>query len=125
VLVIFTNLYNSNDFYYESKLYFYSQNTSTGLAIDYPTIIIHAISRQQALDDTGPCIYTQLNEKLNVFTAFDRTSAQHQPSASTASQEDEREDDEDYTTELKFIPDDIGARKSAIVPLVYCLNINE
>ena len=92
-------------------MYFYSWNTNTGLAIDYPTIIIHAISRQQALDDTGPCIYTQLNEKLNVYAAFDRTSTQQQPSESTISQEDEREEDEDHTTELKFIPDDIGARK--------------
>ena len=84
----------------KSKLYFYSQNTNTGLAIDYPTIIIHAVSRQQALDGTGPCIYTQLNERLNIST--------QQPSASSTSQEDEEE--EDTTTELKFIPDDIGAR---------------
>ncbi len=84
-------------------MYFYSWNTNNGLAIDYPTIIIHAVSRQQALDGTGPCIYTQLNEKLNIFG---RTSNQ-------ASQDEEEE--EDHTTELKFIPDDIGARKSIIL----------
>ena len=93
-------------------MYFYSWNTNTGLAIDYPTIIIHAISRQQALEDTGPCIYTQLNEKLNMFTA------QQPPSTPTTSQEDGREEDDDHTTELKFIPDDIGARKSVIISLV-------
>jgi nucleotide-sensitive chloride channel 1A len=89
----------------KSKLYFYSWNTNTGLAIDYPTIIIHAISRQQALDNTGPCIYTHLNEKFNISAG---TSSQ-QPLVSSTSQEDE-EDDDDVTTELKFIPDDTGAR---------------
>ncbi|CAG8671270.1 15249_t:CDS:2, partial [Funneliformis mosseae] len=36
----------------ESKLYFYSWDTNNGLAIDYPTIIIHGISRQPASDGT-------------------------------------------------------------------------
>jgi len=98
----------------ESKLYFYSWNTNTGLAIDYPTIIIHAVSRQQALDGTGPCIYTQLNEKLNISTG---TSTQ-QPAASSTSQEDEEE--EDSTTELKFIPDDIGALDAIFEALSEC-----
>ncbi|RIA86725.1 regulator of volume decrease after cellular swelling-domain-containing protein [Glomus cerebriforme] len=97
----------------ESKLYFYSWDTNTGLAIDYPTIIIHAISRQQALDGTGPCIYTQLNEKLNMSTG----TLTQQPSASSTSQD---EDEDDHTTELKFIPDDIGALDAIFEALSEC-----
>ncbi|CAG8653551.1 17481_t:CDS:2 [Rhizophagus irregularis] len=99
----------------ESKLYFYSWDTNTGLAIDYPTIIIHAISRQQAPDSTGPCIYTQLNERFNVSTG----TPTQQPLASLTSREVDEEED-DITTELKFIPDDIGALDAIFEALSEC-----
>nr|CAG8507764.1 5507_t:CDS:2 [Entrophospora candida]CAG8561936.1 11688_t:CDS:2 [Entrophospora candida] len=80
----------------ESKLYFYSWETNNGLAIDYPTIIIHAVSRQQAVDDgIGPCIYTQLNEKSISFGAVMAN---------------------DQTLEMRFIPDDTGAQYMAALP---------
>ncbi|CAG8433388.1 8111_t:CDS:2 [Ambispora gerdemannii] len=45
-----------------SKLYFYSKEAKAGIAIDYPDIILHAISRQPEPEGSGPCIYTQLGE---------------------------------------------------------------
>ncbi|RGB25567.1 regulator of volume decrease after cellular swelling-domain-containing protein [Rhizophagus diaphanus] len=99
----------------ESKLYFYSWDTNTGLAIDYPTIIIHAISRQQAPDSTGPCIYTQLNERFNVSTG---TPTQQTLASLTSREVDEEEDD--ITAELKFIPDDIGALDAIFEALSEC-----
>ncbi|CAI2169778.1 17932_t:CDS:2 [Funneliformis geosporum] len=78
----------------ERQVYFYSWDTNNGLAIDYPTIIIHGISRH----DTGPSIYTQLDEKLNPLGRTSQSAAH-----------DIEEEEEDHTSELKFIPDDIGA----------------
>ncbi|ORX61467.1 hypothetical protein DM01DRAFT_317987 [Hesseltinella vesiculosa] len=44
----------------ESMLYFYSNNVNSGIAVEYPDIIIHAISRQ----DSQPSIYCQLDAGL-------------------------------------------------------------
>ncbi|RUS23315.1 regulator of volume decrease after cellular swelling-domain-containing protein [Endogone sp. FLAS-F59071] len=75
----------------ENQLYFYTRNTATGLAIPYPSIIIHAISRQNG----QPCVYCQLDS--GEVLAEQRRVA-------------EDDDDEDKeVTELKLVPDDPDA----------------
>ncbi|KAG9295202.1 hypothetical protein G9A89_006183 [Geosiphon pyriformis] len=103
----------------ESKLYFYSHKTQTGLAIDYPTIIIHAISRNTALDGTGPCIYIQLGENLESALLRGSNDA---PDVSfrTGEREVDTDENEDQITEIKFVPDDIGALDAIFEALSEC-----
>lgn len=77
-----------------SQVYFYSTSANSGIAVDYPDIIIHAISRQEG----RPCIYCQ----LEVGRFFPN---QQLP---------EDEDEQDIVTELKFMPEDTGACKESI-----------
>ena len=79
-----------------SQLSFFSPITQTGLAIDYPSIIIHAVSRQISRDGIGPCIYIQLAALLPHFGAFQLSSIDK------ASEEE----DDDSMTEIKIVPDD-------------------
>ncbi|CAG8636852.1 23689_t:CDS:2 [Cetraspora pellucida] len=92
----------------ESKLYFFSRDTNNGLAIDYPSIIMHAISRQ-ALDDTGPCIYTQLDIEPNSLT-----------SANQSTENPTEDGDRDEMTEMKFIPDDTNSLDAIFEALSEC-----
>lgn len=87
----------------ENQLYFYTRNTATGLAIPYPSIIIHAISRQNG----QPCVYCQLDSE-EVLAEQRRTA---------------EDDDEDEVTELKFVLDDPNACKyysHPKIPLLWC-----
>lgn len=73
-----------------SQVYFYSEQAQSGIAVEYPDIIIHAISRQ----DGRPGIYCQL-ESGRFFP----------------NQQIPEEDQEDTVTELKFMPQDVGSCK--------------
>ncbi|CAG8543538.1 3003_t:CDS:2 [Paraglomus brasilianum] len=82
----------------ENQLSFFSPITQTGLAIDYPSIIIHAVSRQISRDGIGPCIYIQLAALLPHFGTF-------QLSSIDKATEEEENADEDSMTEIKIVPD--------------------
>lgn len=85
-------LYTLLILFYHSQVYFYSESAKSGIAVQYPDIIIHAISRQ----DGQPNIYCQLDAGLFFPN-------QQLP-------EDEQELEE-TVTELRLIPKDGGACK--------------
>lgn len=78
--------------YLFSQVYFYSDSAKSGIAVEYPDIIIHAISRQQG----QPNIYCQLDAGLFF------------PNQQLPEDEDERAE---TVTELRLIPRDGGACK--------------
>ena len=84
---------------YISQVYFYSATAGSGIAVEYPDIIIHAISRQ----DGRPSIYCQL-EQDRFF-----------PNQQLPEDEEERQD---IVTELKFMPQDPGTCKLYIFPFL-------
>jgi chloride channel, nucleotide-sensitive, 1A len=78
----------------ESQLIWWSGLSNSGVAIDYPTIIIHAISRTNDRVVQRPCIYAQLH-------AEDANG-------------DEEEDNEDEiidTIEMRLVPENDRNRK--------------
>ncbi|KAL1926519.1 hypothetical protein VTP01DRAFT_5640 [Rhizomucor pusillus] len=83
----------------ESQVYFYSEQAQSGIAVEYPDIIIHAISRQ----DGRPGIYCQL-ESGRFFP----------------NQQIPEEDQEDTVTELKFMPQDVGSLEAIYMALSEC-----
>ncbi|KAG2218351.1 hypothetical protein INT45_012970 [Circinella minor] len=82
----------------ESQVYFYSTLAGSGIAVEYPDIIIHAISRQEG----RPSIYCQL-EQGRFFPN------QQLP-----------EDEEDSVTELKFMPQDPGSLEAIYMAMSTC-----
>ncbi|KAI7908008.1 regulator of volume decrease after cellular swelling-domain-containing protein [Cokeromyces recurvatus] len=85
----------------EDQLYFYSEAANSGIAVEYPDIIIHAISRQ----DGQPNIYCQLN--AGIFF----------PNQQLPENEEERED---IVTELRLIPRDSGALEGIYMAMSEC-----
>lgn len=77
---------------YFSQIYFYSESANSGIAVEYPDVIIHAISRQEG----QPNIYCQLDAGLFF------------PNQQLPEDEQEREE---TVTELRLIPRDGGACK--------------
>ncbi|KAI8065288.1 regulator of volume decrease after cellular swelling-domain-containing protein [Gongronella butleri] len=84
----------------ESMLYFYSEAVHSGIAVEYPDVIIHAISRQ----DTRPSIYCQLDAGL--FFPSQQLPAD--------------EDQDDLVTELFFMPDDPETLEDIYLALSEC-----
>ncbi|KAI9307542.1 regulator of volume decrease after cellular swelling-domain-containing protein [Cunninghamella echinulata] len=82
----------------ESLLYFYSDVANAGIAVEYPDIIIHAISRQNG----EPSIYCQLDADLFFPN-------QQLP-----------EDTEDIVTELNFSPKDSESLEDIYLALSDC-----
>ncbi|KAL0088290.1 regulator of volume decrease after cellular swelling-domain-containing protein [Phycomyces blakesleeanus] len=89
----------------ESQLYFYSEEQHSGISVEYPDIIIHAISRRDGL----PSIYCQLDSGL-FFPNQDLP-------------EDEQELEE-TVTELKFIPEDSESLESIYEAMSYCAGLH-
>ncbi|RHZ82158.1 hypothetical protein Glove_113g12 [Diversispora epigaea] len=89
----------------ESKVFFYSSESNNGLAIDYPTIILHAITRQEA---EGRCVYLQLEENFSNVQE------------GQGSLQDPEEEEEDKTTEIKLFPDDGGVLDAIYEALSEC-----
>ncbi|KAK9760813.1 hypothetical protein K7432_014773 [Basidiobolus ranarum] len=81
----------------ESQVYFFSSETSTGLAIEYPSIAMHAVSREES---GGSCVYCQLSDSIHQMF-LEASQGQNGDS-----EEDEIDDD---FTELRFVPSDSGA----------------
>lgn len=77
---------------FNSRFYFYSESSQTGIAVDYRDIIIHAISRQEG----DPSIFCQLDSGLFF------------PNQQLPEDDYERQE---TLTELRFIPRDKGAGK--------------
>ncbi|KAI9315353.1 regulator of volume decrease after cellular swelling-domain-containing protein [Dichotomocladium elegans] len=84
----------------ESQVYFYSAESQSGIAVEYPDIIIHAISRQ----DGRPSIYCQL-EQGRFFPG---------------QQIPKDEDILDIVTELRFMPQDAGALEGIYAAFSEC-----
>ncbi|ORX97215.1 hypothetical protein K493DRAFT_314187 [Basidiobolus meristosporus CBS 931.73] len=81
----------------ESQVYFFSPETSTGLAIEYPSIVMHAVSREES---SGSCVYCQLSDSIHQLFI--------QASQGQNGENEEDEIDDDFT-ELRFVPNDAGA----------------
>lgn len=76
-----------------SVLAFISASSGRGFQVEYPNIILHAISRA----DSGPCIYCQLDETAS------------NTEANGATEDEEPESD---LLELKIIPESASSRMS-------------
>ncbi|KAJ2056389.1 hypothetical protein GGI17_006220 [Coemansia sp. S146] len=73
----------------EQRLVFFSTEASRGFSIDYPTVVIHAVSR--STDGVGAHLYCQLDGPF--------------PESIKPDSNDEEDDDEQFA-ELRFIPED-------------------
>ncbi|KAI9365319.1 regulator of volume decrease after cellular swelling-domain-containing protein [Pilaira anomala] len=85
----------------EDQFYFYSESAKSGIAVQYPDIIIHAISRQEG----QPNIYCQLDAGLFF------------PNQQLPEDEQEREE---TVTELRLIPRDGGALEGIYMAMSEC-----
>ncbi|KAI8091285.1 regulator of volume decrease after cellular swelling-domain-containing protein [Gilbertella persicaria] len=85
----------------EEQFYFYSPSAQSGIAVEYPDIIIHAISRQ----DGQPSIYCQLDAGLFF------------PNQTLPEDEQEREE---TVTELRLVPQDSGALEGIYLAMSEC-----
>ncbi|GAA5811882.1 hypothetical protein MFLAVUS_005329 [Mucor flavus] len=89
----------------EDQLYFYSESAKSGIAVQYPDIIIHAISRQEG----QPNIYCQLDAGLFF------------PNQQLPEDEQEREE---TVTELRLIPRDGGALEGIYMAMTECTELH-
>ncbi|KAJ2071931.1 hypothetical protein GGH13_003028 [Coemansia sp. S155-1] len=78
----------------EQRVVFFSTESNRGFSIDYPTIVIHAVSR--STDGVGAHLYCQLDGPFP---------------ESIKSDDSEEEDEDEQFAELKFIPEDEKIRK--------------
>ncbi|KAG1052524.1 hypothetical protein G6F43_005350 [Rhizopus delemar] len=85
----------------EDQLYFYSESSGSGIAVEYPDIIIHAASRQEG----QPNIYCQLDS--GIFF----------PNQQLPQDEEERQE---IVTELRLIPRDSGAVEGIYMAIADC-----
>ncbi|KAJ3104099.1 hypothetical protein HDU97_009548 [Phlyctochytrium planicorne] len=111
----------------EQTLIFHNPTTSTTVSIEYPTIVIHAISRGSSgpTNPEPPCIYCQLGSA----TIMDERSPEARKvvevgngngaRADAATNADD-EDEEEETAELRIIPDDERALDAIYQALSEC-----
>ncbi|KAI8975671.1 regulator of volume decrease after cellular swelling-domain-containing protein [Mycotypha africana] len=85
----------------EDQFYFYSEDANSGIAVEYPDIIIHAISRQEG----QPNIYCQLDSGLFF------------PNQQLPEDKEERRE---TVTELRLIPKDTGALEGIYLAMSEC-----
>ncbi|KAI8890184.1 hypothetical protein K501DRAFT_319879 [Backusella circina FSU 941] len=85
----------------EDQVYFYSEQAKSGIAVEYPDIIIHAISREEG----QPNIYCQLESGL----FFPNQDLPEDP-----------EEREETVTELRFIPRDIETLETIYMAMTDC-----
>ncbi|KAH9274526.1 hypothetical protein BASA83_003162 [Batrachochytrium salamandrivorans] len=82
----------------ESQLVWFDPETLINISIDYPTIIIHAISRQGDPFANGPCIYSQLSATSGDGAEISQTSSAPNSNGGSA--------DNEETFEMRLVPDD-------------------
>ncbi|KAI8055322.1 regulator of volume decrease after cellular swelling-domain-containing protein [Syncephalis plumigaleata] len=97
---------NKGDLYVtESRLLFFSPTQGKGIALEYPSIGIHAIARQPT--DHAPCVYCQVDGSLADMSA-------------NGIDTDDATEDEDTITEVRFIPDDFNALDTIFEAISEC-----
>ncbi|KAJ3307832.1 hypothetical protein HDU76_004332 [Blyttiomyces sp. JEL0837] len=103
------------------KVLFINTTTSTAYTIDYPSIVIHAISRGNS--NEPPCIYCQLDSNavvdergVNGGNGDEVT----EKGGDGDEEEEEEEDDGDVAYEMRIIPDDGGALDDIFLALSEC-----
>ncbi|KAJ1650196.1 hypothetical protein IWQ61_008938 [Dispira simplex] len=89
----------------KEQVIFYCHNQNLGLALNYPYIVLHALSRTQELttsDVVNNCIYCQIGATIHDVSSQETAPSDHDSA-------DETSDTEDYDTigaEVFFIPQD-------------------
>ncbi|KAJ2336419.1 hypothetical protein GGI00_000840 [Coemansia sp. RSA 2681] len=84
----------------EQRLVFFSPEANRGFSVDYPSIVIHAISRNTDLDSAADISTDSVGAHL-----YCQLDGPFPDSAEPESSEDDVSDDEQFA-ELKFFPDD-------------------
>ncbi|KAJ3092542.1 hypothetical protein HK102_006095 [Quaeritorhiza haematococci] len=116
----------------ESQLMWHDAATTTTVAVDYPSIVIHAISR--STEDSvinAPCIYCQLDTNVLVNEDGVEVASAQQPASSNgattngagADEEMEEGDDEEEDVvfvEMRLIPEDVSTLDSIFQALSNC-----
>jgi len=89
-----------------------SLDHSVGYRMDYPYVLLHAVSRDTS-SFPHPCLYAQLDDEV-AEEAFATASMRQQ--APAEGDEDEGEDDEEEEpqpiSDLRFVPENAGIRES-------------
>ncbi|EJD49665.1 hypothetical protein AURDEDRAFT_84813, partial [Auricularia subglabra TFB-10046 SS5] len=85
----------------ERVVAFVPADGSAGFSVDYPTLILHAISRSE----DGPLLYCQLDESIGVEGA-------------------EEDDDVDTTREIKIVPASPEALEPIFEAISLCASLN-
>jgi len=91
----------------DDALYFYTDESSSGIKIPYPVITLHALSRSLESAKDQPCIYCQLddNEGLEEY-------------------DEEAEQDGEGMREFTIIPDDQELLETIFESLSYCASLH-
>ncbi|KAG0301104.1 hypothetical protein BGZ98_008615 [Dissophora globulifera] len=100
-------------------LYFFSAASGVGFAIQYPSIIIHAIARESHV---GPSIYCQLDGSL---ASLEPVVANGHSANGQAGDDEEDENDEDAVLELSFAPVDVSSLDTIYENLSYCASLHQ
>ncbi|KAG0223232.1 hypothetical protein BGW42_006008 [Actinomortierella wolfii] len=94
-------------------LYFYSPQSSSGFAVPYPAIIIHATARESPF---GPSIYCQIEGSLQ-----SRTGA---AMANGSKGHEESEEEDDSLLEIYFTPPQPTSLDGIYENLSYCVSLH-
>ncbi|KAF9998546.1 hypothetical protein BGZ79_007758 [Entomortierella chlamydospora] len=104
-------------------LYFFSSGSHAGFAIQYPSIIIHAIARESRV---GPSIYCQLEGSLaSLGPAASSSNGHSGGNGASAGQDEEEEEEEDSILELSFAPADVSSLDTIYENLSYCASLHQ
>ncbi|KAJ3189549.1 hypothetical protein HK101_008915 [Irineochytrium annulatum] len=106
----------------EEKLLFVQDHNATSVAIDYPTIVIHAISRGEN-DPVArrPCIYCQLGSAVVVD---ERASELRGEPTAKATEDSDAEEEGDETCEMRIVPDDAESLDAIYQALSECATLH-
>ncbi|KAJ3299606.1 hypothetical protein HK104_008199 [Borealophlyctis nickersoniae] len=109
----------------ESQLIWHDPANSTTVCIDYPSIVIHAISRQGDVVVNAPCIYCQLagtgvvdEDGVGVGT-LGGSAADHNGNGIGADHEGEEDREEEPTCEFRLVPDDVSSSSPIEVDAIF------
>ena len=90
-----------------------SLDHSVGYRMDYPYVLLHAVSRDTS-SFPHPCLYAQLDDEV-AEEAFATASMRQQAPAEGDEDEDEEDDEEEETqpiSDLRFVPENAGIRET-------------
>ncbi|KAJ1981719.1 hypothetical protein H4R35_000612 [Dimargaris xerosporica] len=95
----------------ESELVYFDPDLRIGLVTDYPSIVLHAISRRQPASSDHDCLYCQLNTPLHAPLAQTNGHSASPANNQANSGDDDEGHDSDFEpigAELYFVPQDPG-----------------